>query len=149
MPKLEKTLQGNLDIIEKKINHGVLSICPMTGKRDRWETTVGGVRCVMLVYEKYAMPVLAHPDKLPEDWDKDYNPSWFNIYARDAFDQAPHFSMVVTMLDDGEEIKLCGITSGSGQAHLFSPDTGGEYDLYEALDITLEILDQIVVDEDP
>lgn len=145
MPQIEKVLHGDLQNIEDKIHFGMFSICPLTMKRGRWETTVNGVKSVLIVYEQHAMPVYKKPDKLPEDWPEDYTPSWFNLPAQDYFQQAPHYSLSIMLVDTGEEIRLVAMSSGSGQDHLFIPDSGGEFGIYEALDLTLENLDTIFV----
>lgn len=148
MPQLEKTLQVDLDELERKIHMGFITQCPMTYKRGRWETTVGDVKCILIVYEQHAEKVYVRPDKPREgleDWDPDYKPSWFNLYARDDFKQQPHYSISINLVVHGDEIRLCAITSGSGQEHYFLPDSGAEYDLFEALDITLNNLDSIIL----
>ena len=40
---------------------------------------------------------------------------------------------------------LCGITAGSAQDMYFIPDCGGEFELFDALNTTMEIFDQIIV----
>lgn len=148
MPQLEKTLTYDLKNLEEKIHMGIISQCELTFKRGRWETTVNGVKCILIVYEQHAEKVFVRPDPVPDwmkEWDEDYKPSWHNIYARDYFQQQPHYSLAITLVVNGDEIQLCGITSGSGQEHYFLPDSGAEYGLFEALDITLNNLDNIIL----
>lgn len=149
MPQLEKTLNYDLVNLEKKINTGIITQCPLTFKRGRWETTIDDVRTILIVYEQHANPVYEKPGDPPqwmkEDWDDDYKPSWFNIYAREYHKPQPHYTLSITMAVKGDEIRLCAMTSGSGQDHLFIPDSGAEYGLFEALDITLNNLDNIFI----
>lgn len=148
MPQLERTFKKPLDELERKIDMGLISICSLTSRRGRWETTVGNVKCVLLVYEQHAEKVYVkpkEPNEWQKTWDESYTPSWFNPYARDDFQQQPHFGIAINLIDTGEEVRVCGITSGSGQDHYFSPDCGGEFGLFEALDITLNTLDRIIM----
>lgn len=149
MPQLEKTLKIDLGELETKIMFGFFS-CPMTSQRGRWETTVNGVKTVLIVYEQHAEPTFVKPpeDKMPEwmkEWPDDYSPSWANIYAREFFQQKPHYSIAITLVQNGDEIKLCAITSGSGQNQVFYPECGGEFGLFETLDLTLSVLDDIIL----
>ena len=123
MPKVEKTLQGDIDEIDKKLTHAICSICPLTTKRASWTTTAGGVKCILSVYEKHAKKV----------WDGE------------MWKDQPHYSLSVNLVDTGEEIRLCGITSGSSQEMYFIPDAGPEGELMDALNVSLEILDRIIV----
>ena len=148
MPQMEKTFKKSLNELEKKMNLGIVSLSPMTFKRGRWETTVNGVKSILIVYEKHAEKVYVKPKEphpWQKNWDEDYKPSWFNIYARDDFQQAPHYSLSIMLVVNGDEIQLCAMTSGSGQEHYGLPDSGAEYSLFEALDITLENLDNIIL----
>lgn len=147
MPQIEKTLKIGLDELEKKIHMGLFSNVPLIYKRGRWETTVNGVKSVLIVYEQHAEKVYVKPKEPPEwmkEWDEDYKPTWHNIFAQDYFEQAPHYSLSIMLVQSGDEIRLCAMTSGSGQEHYYLPDSGAEYGLFEALDITLEVLDQII-----
>lgn len=147
MPQLEKTLKIGLKELEDKINLGFFQ-SPLTYKRGRWETTVNGVKSVLIVYEQHAERVFVKPADPPEwmkDWDEDYKPSWENIFTRDYMQQQPHFSISIMLVEHGDEIRLCAMTSGSGEEQYGSSDSGGEYGLFETLDITLNILDKMYV----
>ena len=127
MPQLEKTL---------------------TYKRGRWETTVKDVKTILIVYEQHAEKKFVRPDEPPEwmkAWDEDYTPTWFNIYARAYCQPQPHYSLSITLVVSGDEIRLCAMTAGSGQEQCFIADSGSEYSLFEALDITLNNLDKIIL----
>ena len=116
MGKMEKTLKRDLDELSRKIDHGVCSICPMTIKRDEWTTEAGGVKCIVKVFEKCSNK-------------KDGN----------------HASMAVTLVRTEEEVRLCAITSGTSNALFFIPYDGCEGELTAALDITLNILDDMIL----
>ena len=122
MPQLEKVLHGDLDAIRGKISHGVLSLSPLTSVRGSWETTVNGVRCVTVMYEKH--------DKKRFDGE-----NWV---------PNPHYAMSVTLVDTGSEVRVGAITAGSAQDMYFIPDSGAEYGLFEALSITLDMWDHII-----
>lgn len=121
--KLEKTLKGDIDAINGKINTALMINVPLITKRDSWTTTVGEVKCVFNVYEKHAKRV----------WN-----------GSDWQDQ-PHFTLSVLLIDTGDEVRICGITGGSAHDMYFNPDSGGEYELFEALSIILEMFDQIIL----
>lgn len=124
MPQLDKVLHGNLDEIEKKLNGALFAQIPLLCKRGSWTTTAGGVTCRMLVYEQNAKRIW---DKEAEEWK-----------------EQPHYSLSITMVDTGEEVRLCGITAGSSQDMYFIPDSGAEYGMFEALSITLDMWDFII-----
>ena len=122
MAQHEAVLHGDLEEIERKLNLGIIALSPNTGKRGSWTTTVGNVRCDLLVYEKNAPRV------------------WVN---GEHVDQ-PHYSLSITLVDTGEEIRLCAITSGSNPAPYFLPGSGADAALLEPLKLTLEALDRII-----
>lgn len=139
MPQMEKTLHGNADELNDRIVFGVLSNCPLTNKRGTWDVTVGDVRCIQTVFEKHAPKTfVGKPHEAPA-----YPSTYRDDFGGDDYKAQPHYSMVLTLLVRGEEIRLCAITSGSSQDMYFIPYSGGEYALFEALDITLNNLDNI------
>ena len=121
MAKFEKVLHGDLKELERKITLGVTTVSPDTGKRDSWETTIGDVKCMFMVYEKNAPRV------------------WVDGEHKDQ----PHYTLSITLLDTGKEVRLCAITGGCNQGLYFLPGDGPEGSLLGALKTTLEILDQI------
>lgn len=141
MPQLEKNLHGDLDEINRKIGHGVCSICSMTTKRGTWDTTLGDVRCLLTVFEKHAPK--EYVGAIPEA--PAYPRTIRTDYSSGDYKDGPHYSMAVTLLGKGDEVRICAITSGSGNALYFLPFSGAEYELYEALDITLNQLDNIII----
>ena len=122
MAQFEKTLKGNLDEIVEKITQGVTSLSPSTGTRGSWTTTAGDVKCAFLVFEKVA----------PRTW-----------VGQEHKDQ-PHYTLSVTLVDTGEEIRLCAISAGSNLAPYFIPEAGPEGALLGALKTTVDILDLII-----
>lgn len=121
MSKFEKTLHGDLDVISRKIENGMIAALANTVKRESWTTTVGDVRCYATVYEKVAR----------KEW------------TGSEFKDRPHYSLSLTLVDTGEEIRLCAITSGCNQGLYFIPGDGGEGALMASLKTALEIMDMI------
>ena len=122
MAKFEKVLHGDLKEIDRKIGLGIAALSPNTGKRDSWTTTEGDVTCMFMVYEKNAPRV------------------WVNGEHKDQ----PHYTLSITLVDTGKEIRLCAITAGCNQALYFIPGDGPEGSLMGALKTTLEIMNQII-----
>lgn len=139
MPQMEKTLHGNVEEIKEKITFGIISNCALTNVRGTWDTTVGDVRCILVVYEKHAPKVYVGGKREAPPYPTTYHDEFDNDKLYKA---QPHYSMALTLLAQGEEVRLCAITSGSSQDMYFIPYSGGEYDLFEALDITLNTMDQ-------
>ena len=123
MPQLEKTLQGDIEDINKKLAHSICSNCALTSKRGAWTTTVGDIKCIVTVFEKHAK----------------------KIWSGEEWKDQPHYALTLTLLDTGEEVRLFAITSGSGQGTYFIPDAGPEGELMDVLNTSLNILDKIIV----
>lgn len=143
MPQIEKTFKIDMETLEDAIHTSYFSL-PLTYKRGRWETTVNGVKSVLIVYEQHAEPVYVKPKDPPDwlkEWDDDYKPTWHNLYARDFMQQQPHYSISIMLVQHGDEIQLCAMSSGSGQEHLYLPDSGAEWGIYETLEISLTNLE--------
>ena len=121
MSKTEKTLHGDLDIISRKIENGMIAALPNVVKRETWDTKAGDIRCIFTVYENVAR----------KEW------------TGSEFKDAPHYSLSLTLIDTGEEIRLCAITSGCNQGLYFIPGDGAEGALVAALNTALEIMDDI------
>lgn len=113
---MEQTLHRDLEELSRKIDQGVCSICPMTKKRDEWVTEADGVKCIVKVFEKYA-----------------------------ATEEGQHAAMTVALFRTGEEVRLWASTAGTSNALYFSPYNGCEGELSGALEITLNILDDIIL----
>ena len=122
MAKFEKVLHGDLEELAGKITQGITSISPDTDRRDSWSTTVGDVKCTFMVFEKNAPRV------------------WIDGEQKDQ----PHYTLSITMVDTGREIRLCAIAAGCNQARYAIPGDGPEGKLIGALKLTLSILDQII-----
>ena len=122
MAQFEKTLKGDLKEIVEKITLGVTALSPSTGLRGSWSTTAGDVKCTLLVFEKVAPRI------------------WVEGEHRDQ----PHYTLSVTLVDTGEEIRLCAIAAGSNLAPYFIPEAGPEGALLGALKTTVDILDLII-----
>ena len=116
MGKVEKTLQGDLDTISRKIDAGVCSNCPLTKKRHEWTGEADGAKCIVKVFEKYA-----------------------------DTQEGNHYSMTVVLFETGEEIKLWAVTAGGSNALFFNPCDAGEGPLSGALNLTLAVFDEIIL----
>lgn len=122
MAKLEKTLHGDLDEIDRKIGQGITAVQDDIIIRDSWTTTSGNVRCIFTVFEKPAR----------------------RTWEDGEYKEQPHYSLSLALVDTGEEIRLCAITAGSNKALYFIPGDGPEGGLMGALKTALEIMDQII-----
>lgn len=126
MPKVEKTLQGDIEDINKKLAHAICSNCALTTECGTWTTTAGDVKCIFTVFEKHAKKI----------WNK----------TEGKWKDQPHYVLSLTLIDTGEEVRLCAITSGSGQGTYFIPDAGPEGELMDVLNTALNVLDKIIVE---
>lgn len=141
MPKLEKTFERDIEELNKKIGLGVCAICSGTRKRGTWDTTLDGVRCMVTLFEKFASKVYAGEDReMP-----DYPETVYRAYSTDDYKDQAHVSMTVTLVGNDKEVRLFAITAGTGHETYFYPYPGGEGELMGALNITLDILDDIIL----
>lgn len=124
MPKLEKVLHGDINKINDTLSNFMIFNCGLTNKRESWTTTFGDCKCIVSMFEKHAKRI----------WD-DEAKEWKN---------QPHYGLSLTLIDTGEEIRLCGITCGSGQEMYFIPDCGAEGELIDVLNTGLILLDQLM-----
>ena len=116
MPKVNKTLHGNVDEIAAKLKHGIASFGNMIAIRDEWSTDIPGGKCILQVYEKLNL----EPDTF-------------------------HLSMSVVLVDTGEEIRLCATTSGGSNQYFANPYPAGEGELTGVLGVVLGSLDAIIM----
>ena len=141
MPKLEKTFHRDIEELNKKIGHGVCSICAGTRKRESWDTTIGDVRCVVMLFEKYAPKIyVGEPRKQP-----DFPKRIITGYINDDYKDQIHLSMTVTLVGNSEEVRLFAVTAGGGNETYFSPYPSGESEMMDALNVTLNILDDMIL----
>lgn len=115
MAKLTKVLHGDLDEISQKIDDGICNLCDHTSKREEWTTEGEGFKCIMKLFEKHALS-----------------------------EGSPHATMAVTLLQTGDEIRLCAFSGGTSNAFFLNPYNGCEGQLNGALSLTLSILDDII-----
>lgn len=87
----------------------------MTTKRDEWITEAEGVKCIIKVFEKH-----------------------------NAKPEGNHASMTVALFRTGDEVRLWATASGTSNAMFFNPYNGCEGELSGALNVTLNILDDII-----
>ena len=103
MAKYTKTLRGDFDTILRTVVDGVLNASMSAELEDAWDCNQGGIRCSVRVFERYS-------------------------YAG-----GNRVSMNVTLLQTGDTVQLCAITSGGSQAVFWKVNTWGEETFLETL----------------
>ena len=116
MPKVTKTLHGDVDNIAAKLKVGITSFGTYIALREQMEADHNGKKCILQVYEKQSLE-----------------------------QGAAHYSLSVVLLDTGEEIRLMAATSGGINDYFFNPYPSGEGELSGALNIVLGVLDEIIM----
>ena len=116
MPKVEKTIHGDVDNIAAKLKVGIDCFGKMVSLRDQMETEFDSKKCILQVYEKKAL-----------------EPG------------APHYSLSVVLLDTGRDIRLMATTSGGSTEYFFNPDPDVEGELTSVLGTILNVLDDITM----
>ena len=116
MPKVTKTLHGDVDNIAAKLKRGIASFGKLFSIRDEMETEFYGRKCILQVYEKKSL----EPEK-------------------------PHYSLSVVLLDVGQEIRLMATTSGGSNEYFGNPYPDGEGELTSVLGTILNVLDDIIM----
>ncbi len=96
MAKYETWLSGDFDAVLGRIDNGILEGSVSASYEDGSDYTAGDVRCAVRVYERY---------------------SWAG---------SNRVSLNVTLVGNGNELFLSGITSGGSQAMFFKINTFGE-----------------------
>ena len=96
MAKLEKTLTGSFDAILSKIEDGILSGSVSATLEDSSDFRLDGVRCSVRVFERF------------------------------SYIGGNRVSMNVTLLGNGDTVKISAITSGGSQAMFIKFNTFGE-----------------------
>ena len=96
MAKFECTLQGDYDQALRYFHEGILNGSMSASFEDESYFQSAGVRCTIRVYERY---------------------SWSG---------GNRLSMTLTLVGDGENLFLSGITAGGSQGVIFKINTGGE-----------------------
>ena len=116
MPKVTKTLHGDVDKIAAKLKQGISSFGTLLSLRDQMEAEHDGRKCILQVYEKKTL----EPAK-------------------------PHYSLSVVLLDTGEDIRLMATTSGGSNEYFGNPYPDGEGELTGVLNVILNVLDDIIM----
>ena len=96
MAKFECTLQGDYDQALRYFHEGILNGSMSASFEDESYFQSAGVRCTVRVYERY---------------------SWSG---------GNRLSMTLTLVGDGENLFLSGITAGGSQGVIFKINTWGE-----------------------
>ena len=116
MPKVEKTIQGDVDNIAAKLKVGIDCFGKMVSLREQMETEFDSKKCILQVYEKKAL-----------------EPG------------APHYSLSVVLLDTGDGIRLMAATSGGSNEYFHNPYPDVEGELTSVLGTILNVLDDIIM----
>ena len=116
MPRVTKTLHGDVELTAKKLKVGIASFGKLLSLRDQLETEHDGRKCILQVYEK-----------------KSLEPGM------------PHYSLSVVLLDTGEDIRLMATTSGGSNEYFGNPYPDGEGELTSVLGTIINILDDIIM----
>ena len=116
MPKVTKTLHGDVDNIAAKLKVGIASFGKLFSLREQMETEADGKKCILQVYEKKS---------LEQD--------------------SRHFSLSVALWDTGEEVRLLAATSGGSNQYFGNPYPAGEDELTSVLGTVLNVLDEIIM----
>ena len=116
MPKVEKTLHGDIANIAAKLKVGITSFGTYIALREQMETEHDGKKCILQVYEKKSLE-----------------------------EGARHFSLSVVLLDTGEDIRLMATTSGGSNEYFGNPYPDGEGELTSVLGTILNVLDDIIM----
>ena len=116
MPKVTKTLHGDVDNIAAKLKRGISAFGKLISIREQMETEHEGRKCILQVYEKKSLE-----------------------------EEARHFSLSVVLLDTGEDIRLMATTSGGSNEYFGNPYPDGEGELAGVLNVILNVLDEIIM----
>ncbi len=103
MAKYTRTLRGDFEETLRRIVNGVQNASVSATLEDAWDWNSDGVRCSVRVFERYS-------------------------YAG-----GNRVSMSVTLVQTGDTIQLCAITSGGSQAMFWKVNTWGEETFLETL----------------
>ena len=110
MAKLERTLTGDFGQVLNRLHDGIMNGSMTASYEDGSEFTLNGTRCAVRVYERYS-----------------------------AFG-GNRVALSMTLLGNGNQLRLTAITAGGSQAMFFKFNTVGE----EAfLDTLAKVLDKM------
>ena len=116
MPKVTKTLHGDVDNIAAKLKRGIASFGKLFSIREEMETEFDGRKCILQVYEKKSLE-----------------------------EGARHFTLSVVLVDAGQEIRLMAATSGGSNEYFGNPYPDVEGELTSVLGTVLNVLDKIIM----
>jgi len=103
MAKYEKNLQGDFDLILKNIEQGIINGSASASFEAGSDYNENGIRCAVRVYERYSMI------------------------------GGNRVSLNITLIGNGNNLFISGITSGGSQAVLFKINTFGEESFLDCL----------------
>ena len=96
MAKYEHRITGSFDAVLARLHDGILNGSASASYEDGSDYAAGGVRCAVRVYERYSMA------------------------------GGNRVSLNLTLVGEGDDLFLSGITSGGSQAMFFKVNTWGE-----------------------
>ncbi len=110
MAKLERSLQGSFDAVLERIHRGILDGSATASCEEISDTSMGGVRCAVRMYERYS-----------------------------AFG-GNRVAMCVTLLGQEGRLWVSAMSAGGSQAMFFKVNTWGEDSFLDTLAAVLDEL---------
>ena len=110
MAKLERSLTGDFDLVLARLDRGVLDASISATLEDTAAFTMGTARVAVRMYERY---------------------SWLGNNR---------VAMCLTLVGEGENLRLTAITAGGSQAMFFKVNTWGEESF---LDTLADVVDRL------
>ena len=111
MAKLERTLTGDFHQVLEQLHNGILNGSQTANYEDGSEFTVNGTRCAVRMYERYS-----------------------------AFG-SNRVALCLTLVGDGNQLRLTAITAGGSQAMFFKINTLGEKTFLDTLAAVVDRMD--------
>lgn len=112
MAKLERTLMGNFDRVLAALHDGILNASSTASYEEGSEFTLNGTRCAVRMYERYS-----------------------------AFG-GNRVALCLTLVGNGDRLRLTAITAGGSQAMFFKINTLGEESFLDTLSAVVERLEK-------
>ena len=112
MAKLERTLMGNFDRVLDTLHDGILNASATASYEEGSEFVLNGTRCAVRMYERYS-----------------------------AFG-GNRVALCLTLVGDGDRLRLTAITAGGSQAMFFKVNTLGEESFLDTLAAVVERLEK-------
>ena len=110
MAKLERTLTGDFNQVLAQLHDGIMNGSMTASYEDGSEFTLNGTRCAVRMYERYS-----------------------------AFG-GNRVALCLTLVGDGNQLRLTAITAGGSQAMFFKINTWGEESFLDTLSAVVDRL---------